>query len=223
MPEMTAIERNTRYDHQTVDVIALFSRQRGSRRWVDQTPHYVLMADVLADMFPDAVFLHILRDGRSTVHSLLHFQHRECAADFVPGWATDFEQACAEWRISVMAAVNFQAAFSGRCLTVRHDRLAANRQDTFADIFQFIQVPSEEGPVAFVRTKRVNSRFPADCPLAAIPTREWSGSQRKLFITEAGATAVKVGLATERELEAWLEATPGPATAVALHGDLELP
>ena len=43
---------------------ALFSSRSGGKRWIDQTPYYVFMTEVLVRMFP-GLFLHVLRDGRN--------------------------------------------------------------------------------------------------------------------------------------------------------------
>ena len=53
----------------------LLTRTSNGRRWIDQTPANTLVVDRLAEMFPGARFLHILRDGRRVVHSMINF-HR---------------------------------------------------------------------------------------------------------------------------------------------------
>ena len=60
-------------------VNALISSRSEGQRWIDQSPGYTTMAWVLADMFPGAQFIHVLRDGRSVVNSMIHFGDR--AAD----------------------------------------------------------------------------------------------------------------------------------------------
>ena len=186
-------------------VNAMFSQRSRGRRWVDQTPHYVHMADMLAEMFPDARFLHILRDGRSTVHSMLHFQQRKGAVTFAPAWAGDFDVACTEWSASVTAGVAFQERFPSRCLTVRHERFADDPRATLAEVFRFVAVPFEEPPVTFALTERLNTSFPAGRPLRAIPLDEWTRAQRERFRALAGDAAVRAGVATRAQLDAWVE------------------
>ena len=52
---------------------ALITSRSGGRRWIDHTPLYTLIVDTLAEVFPGASFIHILRDGREVVHSMLDF------------------------------------------------------------------------------------------------------------------------------------------------------
>lgn len=43
----------------------------GATRWGDKTPEYVMHVEPLAALFPDARFVHIVRDGRDVCQSLL--------------------------------------------------------------------------------------------------------------------------------------------------------
>ncbi len=44
----------------------------GADRWCEKTPRNVLFADRLLEIFPDLKFLHIIRDGRDVVSSMVH-------------------------------------------------------------------------------------------------------------------------------------------------------
>src|SRR5918995_5110059 len=97
------VERDEFLKYLGLGLNALFTSRSQGRRWIDNTPSYTLMVDVLADMFPGAVFLHILRDGRRVVHSMMNFANRLAdahIADYVrtkqlPSWATvDFREMC---------------------------------------------------------------------------------------------------------------------------------
>ena len=51
-------------------------------RWVDQTPQYSFHICGLRKLFPDALFIHIVRDVTSVVRSMLNF-HRIAGTDLV--------------------------------------------------------------------------------------------------------------------------------------------
>src|SRR6266487_3057314 len=55
---------------------ALFTSRSEGKRWIDQTPFYTLMVDDLVSLFPGAFFIHILRDGRAVVNSMIHYRDR---------------------------------------------------------------------------------------------------------------------------------------------------
>jgi hypothetical protein len=183
---------------------ALFSSRSGGRRWIDHTPHYALMAGVLADMFPGARFLHILRDGRRVVNSMVHFQQPgETRKGRDTPWATDFRVACKTWRSYVTAAEDFAQRSEGRCLTCRNEDLVANPEEGFQRILEFLQVPYEEGPAAYFESNRINSSFRPNSrdrswvKSLSDPWSEWTPDQQAIFLEEAGATLVRCGYAAE--------------------------
>ena len=51
------------------------ARYRSRTRWVDGTPEYSLHICGLRKLFPEALFIHIVRDVASVVRSMLHFHH----------------------------------------------------------------------------------------------------------------------------------------------------
>jgi hypothetical protein len=202
---------------------ALFTSRSQGKRWVDQTPVYALLAENLARMFPGAFFVHILRDGRKVVHSMINFLARyneRNLPDAVkrsprPPWSADFTEACRTWRRFVEAALQFQAQYPDRCLTVINEQMVADPAGQFKEILQFIRAAPEDGPATFFRTNRINSSFvqPSDSSnglrSSAGPWGQWNPQQRKLFVEEAGATMLKYGLAAESELASPQEATSG--------------
>ena len=47
-----------------------FAQKEGKTRWCEKTPMYVQHLNLIADLFPGAKFLHIIRDGRDCAASL---------------------------------------------------------------------------------------------------------------------------------------------------------
>jgi sulfotransferase family protein len=52
-------------------VYGAFATWKGKTRYGDKTPHYVINLDLLADLLPDARFVHVIRDGRNAALSYL--------------------------------------------------------------------------------------------------------------------------------------------------------
>jgi hypothetical protein len=200
------VERGEFFGFLGLGVNALFSSRSQGRRWIDHTPHHGLMADALADMFPGAFFLHILRDGRQVVHSMIHVsrtmtggeQEQMRKGNFLPPWATDFREACKTWRRDAQAAADFCDRNPERGRTVRHDRLEADPCGTFRHILEFLQAPHDEAPAAYLGSHRINSSFsgrdanaPADRPQN--PWEVWDAQQRQVFAEEAGEALARFG------------------------------
>jgi hypothetical protein len=191
-----------------VGLNALFTSRSGDRRWVDQTPSYTTMVDLLADMFPGAQFVHILRDGRRVVHSMVHFlkpneelKRSSKAGGHLPPWAEDFQDACRTWRNFVEASLRFAEHYPGRAVTVTNEDLVRNPDREFRRLFEFLGVPPEEGPAAFFASNRINSSFrPNSKDRAWVqqltePWKEWTEEQCRVFAEEAGETLVRCGFA----------------------------
>src|SRR5262249_35446578 len=46
-----------------------YATRRGKRRWAEKTPGYTFHLAFLDELFPDAQYLHLIRDGRDVVAS----------------------------------------------------------------------------------------------------------------------------------------------------------
>lgn len=74
-------------------------------RWVDETPEYSPHIYALRQLFPQALFIHALRDARDVVHSMLNF-HRVAGIHIVQ----NEEQAYKYWLRMVKACVQAEKA-----------------------------------------------------------------------------------------------------------------
>ena len=52
-------------------VYAVYAEERGKARWGDKTPMYMQNLRLLERLFPDALFVHLIRDGRDAALSFL--------------------------------------------------------------------------------------------------------------------------------------------------------
>lgn len=207
------------------------------RRWVDHSPSNALMLPTLARMFPDARFLHIVRDGREVVHSMLHMSHTVTAEvaermgqqAFLPEWTRDFRAACETWRTHVASASAFASARPDRCLTVRQRALETDSAGTMASVFQFLDAPYDGRSVHVLRRRRINSSFapPGGCRPDEYhrpePTATWTSEQWRIFLDVASDTMAELGFATVEELRlapaCAALAADSSAVAPALCGD----
>lgn len=72
-------------------VFAEYARSRGKTRYGDKTPLHVLSIRALSDLFPEARFVHVIRDGRDVALSYLD----------VSWGASTMEEAAILWRRAV--------------------------------------------------------------------------------------------------------------------------
>lgn len=184
----------------------LFTRAAGGKRWVDHTPRHTLMLEWLPAMFPGARFVHILRDGRRVVHSMVHFGEQRSDGE-VPWWATDFTKACRTWVRFATAAVQHEAAQPARFLTVRNEDLVADPAGGFGRLLDFLGAAADPQPAEFFAGNRVNSSFAvAEQGLGAAqrtltdPWAEWGDEERRTFARIAGPSLVAWGMARAEDV-----------------------
>jgi glycosyltransferase involved in cell wall biosynthesis len=201
-------------------VNVLFSSRAAGKRWVDQTPLYTLMGDLLVWMFPDSQFVHILRDGRSVVASMLHFGERMAAdpealeyvekkmifagaAGPLP-WTSDPRIAAQTWSRFVGTALDLASAYPGRVILVKNEDALRKPQEELARVLAFLGLSNEESVASFFATRRINSSFVPDGsppPLPdANPWDTWPSEWRAAFTEEAGAMMARTGYWTSAEL-----------------------
>jgi len=197
---------------------ALYSSRSGGRRWIDQTPLNTVMVDDLADLFPGAQVVHMVRDGRHVVHTMSHFldkfEGRPAARRYVPAWATDFGEACRTWRRWTETASEFCRRHPDRATTVVNEALIAAPREGFGELFRFLGVPWEEGPISAFTSTRVNSSFANQDVGAVRAAPTWDARRREIFVEEAGELMVSLDLVEAADLQRWLSgASPGRSTA----------
>jgi hypothetical protein len=191
-------------------VNALFSRGSEGRRWIDKSLPNTLMADVLAEMFPGASFIHIVRDGRQVVHSMIH-------AGFPDPSLGDFASTCRTWRTYVEHADAFCSAHPSRGLTVSYERLVAAPDREFRRILRFLGLDHDDGPPAYFRSHRINSSFAVEPGSPAGPSpaacwAAWTDEQRRIFWDEAAATLREYCRVPLDEIEAMRPPGAAPLT-----------
>ena len=210
--------------HLGLGLNVLLTGTSNGRRWIDQTPANTLVVDRLAEMFPGARFLHILRDGRRVVHSMINFHRamgdpeavqRMREAGRMPPWTTDFGDACRTWTRFVRIAADFGRRNPDRTHTLTNEGLITDPEDTMRGVLDFLGVPQEPGPARFLRENRINSSFAASGrsaqapPALSEPWRDWLPEQREAFIENAGEAMIECGLTTEAKLHAGVDSIDG--------------
>jgi hypothetical protein len=106
--------------------------QEPKRRWVDGTPEYSLYIVALRRLFPNAQFIHLLRDVRLVARSLSHF-------DSIGGERMSRVDAYQRWLRNVRACLDAERAYGSRVvLRVRHQDLLDDPERLLRRCFAFL-------------------------------------------------------------------------------------
>lgn len=120
------------------------AQEHGKKRWADKTAFSILVFEQLAKLFPDAQFIHVVRDGRDLAASLIERRWRapsgalfdQCASAAGAGryWASI---------VSRGLAAESAAALAGRILRIRYEDIAAKPAETVQAICAYVGVAFE--------------------------------------------------------------------------------
>ena len=180
---------------------ALFTSRSGGHVWVDQSSTYTLMADLLLELFPGARLVHVVRDGRAVVRSMIN-------SGFDEPWATDFRLACRAWAHYVTRALSVATTAPDRVVVLPHAHLLTAPESVFSTLLARVELPDDPACARFVQENRINSSFAPrghDTDNPAGISAAWSAQQRATFWDEAATAMLKAGLATLSDISTDLD------------------
>ena len=116
----------------------LYAQRAGKSIWGQKTPRLVRHLASLAEAFPAARFVHIVRDPRAVVWSLMRSPvHRGNAL-----------YGSRRWSLDVGAARRFAAASAGRMLEIGYERLLAEPEATLRQVCRHLGIDFEPALLA---------------------------------------------------------------------------
>ncbi len=119
-------------------------------RSVETTPHTLLHMETMASIFPRARFVHVVRDGRDVVGSLLQRDWVDPATG-EKVWCCQTPKAAAEYWVHVVDAIREQGArLPGRYLEVKYEDLVAHPEASMRIVLAFLGETWEDSVIANV-------------------------------------------------------------------------
>ena len=121
-------------------VLGLYAEHQGKPRYADKTPGHVLRIGLLGEMFPEARFVHVIRDGRS---SWLGYRDRGFGPESLP-------DAAFNWKGRVLRGRRAGLALGeGRYREVRYEDLVDRPEETLAPLCAFLGLEYEPDMLRF--------------------------------------------------------------------------
>jgi hypothetical protein len=215
-------------------IFEAYALKAGKPRWGDKTPMYMRHLALLERLFPDAHYVHLIRDGRDAAVSFLRMPE----GTFTRTWAhpeNAAEFACL-WRVEVAAAHELgRRVGPSRYLEARYEELVSDPEATVRAICAFAQLPFEPAMLDYAGEVDVSAK-PHQQRLLRPPktgVRDWRSElappEAREFERIAGALLAELGYpllapparepdAKSRARLAWYRARLGAwnATAAAL-------
>lgn len=123
------------------------ARSQGKRIWCEKSPMHVHHLTLLAKKFPDARFIHVIRDGR------------DCAASFHRRWKFNPMRTIVRWKRAVRAGREQGRKLGARYFEVRYESITARPEHEFRLICDFLGLEFERAVLGAGR-RRPNSTKP---------------------------------------------------------------
>ncbi len=198
-------------------VFDAYASSRDKPRWGDKTPMYMRHLGLLERLFPDAQYVHLIRDGRDAALAFLDMPEHVVTKT----WAHPRDGAgfACEWRIEVAGARALgERVGSSRYLEVRYEDLVADPERVVQSICEFASLLFEPAMLEYPDAIDVSAK-PHHQRLLQPPTRgvrDWrsqmSSDDARAFEGIAGDLLAELGY----ELLDLGSARPGAHAAAAL-------
>jgi hypothetical protein len=120
----------TNYPGATTALFKAAAHKKGKQRWGDKTPAYVLQLNCLAEAFPHAKFVHIIRDGRDVSASIIK-----------AGWLNSFIKTAEYWHKRVKTAMEAGVTLgNSRYYELRYEQLVLYPEQTLKDLCTWLDL-----------------------------------------------------------------------------------
>jgi hypothetical protein len=179
-------------------VYEVYANRRGKARWGDKTPMYMQHLPLLERLFPDALYVHLIRDGRDAARSFLEmpegvvtrtWAHPRSVSAFACQWRTEVESA---------RALGGRVG-DGRYLEVRYEAFVGDPERELSAICGFAGLEYEPAMLGYAGEVDLAAK-PHQQSLARPPTpglRDWrtemAPAEVRAFEAVAGDLLVNLG------------------------------
>ena len=198
-------------------VFQAYAAKHGKSRWGDKTPMYMRHLGLIDRLFPDAQYVHLIRDGRDAALAFLDMPEGVVTRTWAhPRSPAGF--AC-EWRTEVRRARELgRRVGASRYHEVRYEGLVAETERVVRSICAFADLPFEPAMLEFAGNVDVSAK-PHHQRLLQPPTRgvrEWrtqmADEDVRAFEAVAGDLLVELGYEVRSGIR---EPTPRGRAALA--------
>ena len=108
----------------------IYAESKGKARWGQKTPRFVRHLDLLRENFPSSKVIHMVRDPRAVVSSLIQSNVHQSNA----------YHGSHRWKMDVRAGLTYELTHSSRVLRVFYEDLVKDPEEVLKAISEFLEL-----------------------------------------------------------------------------------
>lgn len=135
---------------------------QGKRRWAEKTPNHILYVAALARAFPDAKFVHIVRDGRDVA---LSQRSVDMTDQFHDDPLIQLVWGAKIWELLTTHGARSGRALGDRYLELRYEQVVTRLDETLDRLSTFAEIDLDRTRIAQTKVgalAQANTAFPDD-------------------------------------------------------------
>jgi len=159
-----------------------WARTCGKARWGEKTPHNISFVDVIADMFPGAKFIHVVRDPRAAVQSMNASSYYSSETVF----------NALNWRTAIRDGRRlFRELRPVQELTIRYEDLVREPAPTLQSVCAFLDEAFEPSMLRFYETADQQMAHRIRTPSIKAPVTQSGLSKWRTRLTPAQVAVIE--------------------------------
>ncbi|HEX6384565.1 MAG TPA: sulfotransferase [Anaerolineae bacterium] len=155
------------------------------RRFINKHPRNSVRIDYIRKIFPDALFIHVIRDGRAVVNSIVKRIERDPERQHIPfgdfckppDWRQylrdePVEQAALQWREITRYVLDKRDELGDRYYELKYEHMCQEPREVFAAAFEFAGLPVSAEFLAGIpeRLRNMNHKYEENLSATQIAT-----------------------------------------------------
>ncbi len=134
------------------------SQRKGEiKKWGDKNNYFIDRLEKIDTIFPEAKFVHLLRDGRDVATSYLQMSDLETSSEFIPKLSSSIQEIATEWDENNKKIEAFLSSKdSSNQFVIRFEDLLENTEEELIRLCAFLEVPFDKEMLEYYR---INEKF----------------------------------------------------------------
>ena len=145
--DLISKETPSNYSQLLMLVYISFGLQRGKNilAFGDKNNYYIKKTKLLNELFPNAKYIHIVRDGRDVATSYMAMKNLVTASSYIPKLPYKIKDIAIEWHKNNQNLITFFKSFpKNKVLIIRYEDLILQLESECKKITNFLNIPFDK-------------------------------------------------------------------------------